>query len=135
MKKNIKDYDLNELKQELESLGEKSYRANQIFDFLYVKKVKSFTEMTSLSKDLREKLEENYNICNFKILRKLISKDGTVKYLFELNDGNVIESVKMKYKYGNSVCVSSQVGCKMGCKFCASTGIPFGRNLSSRGNS
>ena len=87
--------------------------------------------MTNLSLELREKLKANYNICNFKILKKLESSDGTKKYLFDILDGNAIESVLMQYHYGKSICVSSQVGCKMGCKFCASTGIPFIRNLSS----
>ena len=87
--------------------------------------------MTNLSLQLREKLKENYTMCNFKILRKLESSDGTKKYLFDLLDGNAIETVLMSYHHGYSICVSSQVGCKMGCKFCASTGIPFIRNLTS----
>ena len=129
--KNIKDYDLEDLKKELIGLGEKAFRAEQIFKWLYVDKVKNFEEMTNLSIELREKLKENYTICNFKILKKLESSDGTKKYLFDILDGNAIESVLMQYHYGKSICVSSQVGCKMGCKFCASTGIPFIRNLSS----
>ena len=129
--KNIKDYDLEDLKQELIGLGEKAFRAEQIFKWLYVDKVKSFDEMTNLSLELREKLKQNYNICNYNILKKLESADGTKKYLFDILDGNAIESVLMQYHYGKSICVSSQVGCKMGCKFCASTGIPFIRNLSS----
>ena len=129
--KNIKDYNLEELKAELVSIGEKSFRAEQIFKWLYIDKVKSFDEMTNLSLNLREKLKENYDICNFKILKKLESKDGTKKYLFELSDENAIESVLMEYHFGKTVCVSSQIGCKMGCKFCASTGIPFERNLTS----
>lgn len=87
--------------------------------------------MTNLSKDFRETLKEKYELKNFKIIKKLESKDGTKKFLFDLLDGNAIESVLMQYKFGYSVCVSSQVGCKMGCKFCASTGIPFGRNLEA----
>ena len=129
--KNIKDYDLDVLKEEMKQLDEKPFRAEQIFKWLYVDKVKSFDEMTNLSLDLRKKLKENYDICNFTIERKLESKDGTKKYLFGLNDGNAIETVLMEYHYGKSVCVSTQVGCKMGCKFCASTGIPFVRNLTS----
>ncbi len=129
--KNIKDFSLEDLKQEMLSIGEKTFRAEQIFKWLYVDKVKSFDEMTNLSLDLREKLKENYSICNYKILKKLESVDGTKKYLFDILDGNAIESVLMEYHYGKSICVSSQVGCKMGCKFCASTGIPFIRNLSS----
>ena len=129
--KNIKDYNLEELKAELLSIGEKSFRAEQIFKWLYIDKVKSFDEMTNLSLDLRKKLNENYDICNFKIIKKLESKDGTKKYLFGLSDENAIESVLMEYHFGKTVCVSSQIGCKMGCKFCASTGIPFERNLTS----
>ena len=129
--KNIKDYNLEELKEELTKLEEKPFRAEQIFKWLFVDKVKSFNEMTNLSLNLREKLKQNYDICNFEIVRKLESKDGTKKYLFGLNDGNAIESVLMEYHFGKTVCVSSQIGCKMGCKFCASTGIPFVRNLTS----
>lgn len=129
--KNIKDYNLDALKNEMEQLSEKPYRAEQIFKWLYVEKVKSFDEMTNLSLELRKKLKENYDICNFSIETKLESKDGTKKYLFGLSDNNAIEAVLMEYHFGKSVCVSSQIGCKMGCKFCASTGIPFVRNLSS----
>lgn len=129
--KNIKDYDLEDLKQELISIGEKGFRAEQIFKWLYQEKVKGFDEMTNLSLELREKLKNNYTICNYNILKKLESSDGTKKYLFDILDGNIIESVLMEYHYGKSVCVSSQVGCKMGCKFCASTGIPFVRNLTA----
>lgn len=129
--KNIKDYDLEDLKQELISIGEKGFRAEQIFKWLYQEKVKSFDEMTNLSLELREKLKSNYTICNYNILKKMESSDGTKKYLFDILDGNIIESVLMEYHYGKSVCVSSQVGCKMGCKFCASTGIPFVRNLTA----
>ncbi len=129
--KNIKDYNLEELKKEIINLREKPFRAEQIFKWLYQEKVTSFEEMTNLSLELRKKLEENYTICNYKILKKLQSKDGTIKYLFDILDGNAIESVLMKYHHGYSICVSSQIGCKMGCKFCASTGIPFVRNLTS----
>ena len=129
--KNIKDYNLEELKQEIENIGEKKFRAEQIFKWLYQEKVKSFDEMTNLSLELRDKLKENYTMCNFKILKKQESKDGTIKYLFDVLDGNAIETVLMSYHHGYSLCVSSQIGCKMGCKFCASTGIDFIRNLSS----
>ncbi len=129
--KNIKDYNLEELKIELKNLGEKTFRAEQIFQWLYIEKVENFDEMTNLSLDLREKLKQNYTICNFNILKKQESKDGTIKYLFDVLDKNAIETVLMRYHYGNSICVSSQIGCKMGCKFCASTGINFIRNLSS----
>ena len=129
--KNIKDYDLEDLKKELVEIGEKPFRAEQIFKWIYQEKVKSFDEMTNLSLELREKLKQNYTICNYKILRKQESKDGTIKYLFDVLDGNAIETVLMSYHHGYSICVSSQIGCKMGCKFCASTGINFIRSLTS----
>lgn len=129
--KNIKDYNLDSLKQELVNLGEKPFRAEQIFKWLYEEKVKSFDEMTNLSLELRKKLQENYTICNFNILKKQEAKDGTIKYLFDVLDGNAIETVLMSYYHGYSICVSSQIGCKMGCKFCASTGIKFIRSLTS----
>ena len=129
--KNIKDYTIEELKQEMIQIGEKPFRAEQIYSWLYKEKVKDFNEMTNLSLELREKLKENYTICNFKIIKKQESKDGTKKYLFDVLDSNAIETVLMSYHHGYSLCVSSQIGCKMGCKFCASTGINFIRNLSS----
>ncbi len=129
--KNIKDYHLEELKSELKELGEKPFRAEQIFKWLYEEKVESFDEMTNLSLELREKLKSQYTMCNFNILKKQEAKDGTIKYLFDVLDGNAIETVLMRYHHGNSICVSSQIGCKMGCKFCASTGINFIRNLST----
>ena len=129
--KNIKDYTLEELKEELKSLGEKPFRAEQIFSWIYKEQVKSFDEMTNLSLSLREKLKEEYTLCNYNIIRKQESSDGTKKYLFDVLDGNAIETVLMEYHHGKTICVSSQIGCKMGCKFCASTGIPFVRSLSS----
>ena len=129
--KNIKDFNLEELKKELIQMNEKPFRAEQIFRWLYQERVEDFTSMTNLSLELRKKLEENFKIGKVEILEKQKSKDGTIKYLFDLLDGNAIETVVMEYKYGKTICVSSQVGCKMGCKFCASTGIAFIRNLSS----
>ena len=129
--KNIKDYNLEDLKNELIELGEKRYRAEQIFKWLYIDKVKEFDEMTNLSLELREKLKKEFTMCNFKILKKQESSDGTKKYLFDVLDGNAIETVLMQYHHGKTICVSSQIGCKMGCKFCASTGIKFIRNLTS----
>ena len=129
--KNIKDYNLEDLKKEMIELGEKPFRAEQIFKWVHQEKVKTFEEMTNLSLELRKKLEENYTMCNYKILKKQESKDGTIKYLFDVLDGNAIETVLMRYHHGNSICVSSQIGCKMGCKFCASTGINFIRSLTS----
>ena len=129
--KNIKNYDLEELKEELLTLGEKKYRAEQIFKWIYVDKVKEFDEMTNLPLELREKLKKEYTMCNFKILKKQESSDGTKKYLFDVLDGNAIETVLMEYHHGKTICVSSQIGCKMGCKFCASTGAKFARSLES----
>ncbi|MBS6251998.1 MAG: 23S rRNA (adenine(2503)-C(2))-methyltransferase RlmN [Clostridia bacterium] len=129
--KNIKDYNLDELKEELKKIGEKTFRAEQIFKWIYESRVSSFDEMTNLSLELREKLKENYTIKQFNILKKQVASDGTKKYLFDVLDGNAIETVLMEYHHGYSICVSSQIGCKMGCKFCASTGIPFIRNLST----
>lgn len=129
--KNIKDFNLQDLEEEIIKIGEKKFRALQIFKWLYIEKVKSFDDMTDLSLEFREKLKENYSICNFEIIKKQESSDGTKKYLFNLSDGNAIETVLMEYKHGKSICVSSQIGCKMGCKFCASTGIQFVRNLTA----
>lgn len=129
--KNIKDYNLDELKEEFIKIGEKSYRAEQVFKWLYQEEVTSFDDMTNLSLELREKLKKEFTLNNFKILKKQESVDGTKKYLFDVLDGNAIETVLMEYHHGKTICVSSQIGCKMGCKFCASTGIKFIRNLTS----
>lgn len=129
LKENIKNYDLNDLKSKLEELGEKKYRAEQIFNWIYREKVTSFDDMTNLSMELRKKLKEHFDMHNFNIITKQESKDGTKKYLFDVLDNNAIESVLMEYKYGKTICVSTQIGCKMGCKFCASTGVKFERNL------
>ena len=127
--KNIRDLYLEEIEEDLLNMGEKKYRAKQIFAWLY-RGVDSFDEMTDLSKELIAKLKDFYYIKNLEIANFVESKDGTVKYLMRLNDGNCIESVKMKYKYGNCACVSNQVGCKMGCNFCASARIGFVRSLT-----
>ena len=129
--KNIKEYNLSDLQNEILTLGEKKYRAEQIFKWIYIDKVKEFDEMTNLSMELREKLKQEYTMCNFKILKKQESSDGTKKYLFDVLDGNAIETVLMEYHHGKTICVSSQIGCKMGCKFCASTGIKFIRSLTA----
>ena len=131
MIKNIKNYSLDELKKELQNIGEKPYRATQIYEWVYSKRVQSFDDMTNLSIDLREKLKNNFSMGNYRIVKKLESVDGTKKYLFDINDGkgNLIESVLMQYHHGFTICVSSQIGCRMGCKFCASTGIKFERGL------
>ena len=129
-KKDIRSYTFEELKTEMESIGEKAFRTKQIYEWLHVKLVDSFDEMTNLSKTLREKLDAGYRITKVSMLERQISQiDGTNKFLFELEDGHVVESVLMKYKHGNSVCISSQVGCRMGCRFCASTIGGLERNL------
>ena len=121
-KKDICSYNYDELKEEMLVIGEKAFRSKQIYEWLHVKLAESFDEMTNLSKALREKLKKNYEIRKVKMIDHQISKvDPTEKFLFELEDGNMVESVLMKYNYGNSVCISSQAGCRMGCRFCAST--------------
>lgn len=131
MKKNIKDLSLEDLQEELKLIGEKPYRAEQIFKWIYQDNVSTFEDMSNISLELRKKLENNFTLCIYSILDKQISKDGTKKYLFDLSDGNAIETVLMEYKHGYSICVSTQIGCKMGCKFCASTGVGFIRSLSA----
>lgn len=130
-KVNLLDFTLEELSDYIVSLGYEKYRAKQIFAWLY-KGVKNFSEMTNIKKDLRLKLEESSYIGKLEIVNQLVSKiDGTIKYLLMLQDSNVIECVLMKYIHGLTVCISSQVGCKMGCSFCASTKTGFDRNLSA----
>ena len=132
MKKDIRAYTYEELQEELKTQGEKAFRAKQIYEWLHVKTIDNFDEMTNISKALREKLKENYEILSVHMLERQESKlDGTNKFLFQLHDGNVVESVLMRYKHGNSVCISSQVGCRMGCRFCASTIGGLVRNLSA----
>ncbi len=129
-KKDIVSLSFDELKIEMESIGEKAFRAKQIYEWLHVKLADSFEEMTNLSKALREKLDSEYRIPLVKMVDRQISRiDGTNKFLFQMEDGHVVESVLMRYKHGNSVCISSQVGCRMGCKFCASTIGGLERNL------
>lgn len=131
MKTDLKDLTMKELENYLERLGEKKFRAKQIFSWIY-KGAGSFGEMTDLSLELRQKLEENAKIKKLRILKVQHSeKDGTRKYLFGLEDGNSIESVFMKYKFGNTVCISSQAGCRMGCSFCASAINGLQRNLTA----
>lgn len=131
MKKDILAYTYEQLEKELLAQGEKKFRAKQVYEWLHVKLAESFLEMTSLSLKLREKLEQAYVILPVKLLeRQESSLDGTNKFLFELYGQNVVESVLMRYKHGNSVCISSQAGCRMGCVFCASTIGGLARNLS-----
>lgn len=119
-----------ELSAAVEKMGEKTFRAKQVYEWLHVKKVTEFAQMTNLSVQLREELSRNFCIKSLKIKKRLVSRiDNTVKYLYGLPDGEAVESVLMEYKHGNSLCVSSQVGCKMGCRFCASTIAGWVRNL------
>ena len=122
---------LPEIKDWLKENGEKPFRGEQIFDWLYIKRVTSFEDMSNLSKSLREKLAENFTITTLKTLVQQQSADGTIKFLFELHDGYSIETVLMRHDYGNSVCVTTQVGCRIGCTFCASTLGGLKRNLEA----
>ena len=127
----LKDLEYAELAAFVADIGEAKFRAKQIFSWLS-KGVTDFSEMTDISKDLRAKLEERSYISTLEIRKKLVSKiDKTTKYLFELEDGNCIESVVMYYNHGITICISSQVGCRMGCRFCASTIGGRVRNLKS----
>lgn len=131
-KTDIKSMDLEELTQFITGHGEKKFRAKQIYEWLHVKQAYAFSEMTNLSKEFRSWLEETCSVTALKQEKVLVSKlDGTRKYLFALPDGNRIESVLMRYKHGNSVCISSQAGCRMGCTFCASTLDGLARNLTA----
>lgn len=128
---NIRDLTIEELKVALDDLSEEKYRAKQVFEWLHKKRITSLDEATNISKNLKEKLKESFDLTFPTIYKEYISKiDETKKYLILLNDGNIIESVLMKYKYGYSLCISSQVGCNMGCAFCASTISGLKRSLS-----
>ena len=130
-KTDIKSLPLAQLTEVLETMGEKKFRAKQMYQWMHVRLAGSFEEMTDLSKALREKCGQSFTYTSLEVVQVQESKiDGTRKYLFGLADGNVVESVWMKYKHGNSVCISSQVGCRMGCRFCASTLDGLERNLT-----
>ncbi len=131
MKDLIYDYSLSDLEEYFISVGYKPFRAKQIFKWLYEKRVDSFSLMSDISKKTQDLLNEKFCFDTFDIKRKQESKDGTVKFLFELNDGALIESVLMSFDYGYSACLSSEVGCNMGCKFCASGLLKKQRNLSA----
>ncbi|MBD5170171.1 MAG: 23S rRNA (adenine(2503)-C(2))-methyltransferase RlmN [Oscillibacter sp.] len=121
MSVDIRSMTLKELTTALKKMGEPAFRGKQVFTWLH-RGVRSFDEMSDISKSLREKLAGGYRVSGLTVARKQVSKnDGTVKYLWELHDGNCIETVLMRYHHGNTVCISSQVGCRMGCAFCAST--------------
>jgi len=127
----IKSLDMEKLTAFLVSIGEKPFRAKQLYEWMHRKLAADFNEMTNLPNSMKEKLLQLTEFTSLTVVEEKISKiDGTRKYLFALSDGNVIESVLMKYKHGNSVCISSQVGCRMGCRFCASTLDGLERNLS-----
>ncbi len=131
-KTDIRSLNYEELAEEIKTLGLPKFRTDQIYSWLYEKGVRDFSEMSNLSKDLRQTLDNRFVIKNCTIDTKLCSKlDETVKYLFELSKGEYIECVVMKYKYGYSICVSTQLGCKMGCKFCASAIGGFKRHLTA----
>lgn len=128
----IKSMTLDELKDACQQMGEKPFRAKQLYDWMHHRLAGSYDEMTNLSLAFREKLKEQYPLtCLEKVQVQESKIDGTRKYLFRLSDGNVIESVWMKYHHGNSVCISSQVGCRMGCRFCASTLAGLERNMTA----
>ena len=127
----IYDFTLEELQTWAKENGEPVFRAAQIFDWIYVKRVDNFEQMSNLSKELRHKLEEQFQFVTLKEITKYESKDGTVKFLFGLHDEHAIETVVMKHNYGNSVCVTTQVGCRVGCTFCASTLGGLKRNLTA----
>ncbi|MDO5310990.1 MAG: 23S rRNA (adenine(2503)-C(2))-methyltransferase RlmN, partial [Clostridia bacterium] len=131
MKTNLKDYTIQELEEITAKFGEPKFRAKQIFEWLY-RGVRSFDEMTNLPKAVRERLEEKFSVSRVKIVKKFVSSiDETRRYLLQLDDDNYIESVLMKYHHGYTICVSTQVGCAMGCAFCASTRGGKVRNLTA----
>ena len=127
----ISSYTLEQLQQQMKQLGQPAFRAKQIFHWLHQKLVTEFSAMTDQPKALLAKLEDQYIIAAPQIERRQEAKDGTVKYLLRMADGNCIETVLMRYHYGNTVCVSTQVGCRMGCRFCASTQAGRVRNLTA----
>ena len=129
-RKDIKSLTLSQLKEEMEALGEKSFRAGQLYEWMHGKLAEGYEEMTNIPRRLTEQCVQRYDYTTLKTVQMQESKlDGTRKYLFALSDGNLVESVWMRYKHGNAVCISSQVGCRMGCRFCASTLDGLERNL------
>ena len=130
--KDVLSFTQEELREYLEGMGHKKFRAKQIYEWLHKKLVSEWDDMTNVPKELRNTLAAGFDIYPLHILEKVVSKvDGTAKYLMAANDGGVIESVAMNYSYGMSVCISSQVGCRMGCSFCASTLAGLERSLSA----
>lgn len=128
----VKSLTLQELREILTAMGEKAFRANQLYQWMHVKLVSDYSEMTNLPITIKEACQGKFWYCSLRLVEVQQSRlDGTRKFLFALQDGNVVESVWMKYKHGNSVCISSQVGCRMGCRFCASTLDGLARNLTA----
>ena len=128
--KDLKSLTLTQLQEAMNEMGEKSFRAKQLYEWMHKKLARDYEDMTNIPAGLKVKCRENFTYTSLRMLQVQTSRiDGTKKYLFELSDGNVVESVWMKYKHGNSVCISSQVGCRMGCRFCASTLDGLERNL------
>src|SRR5690606_10533883 len=131
MKNSIYGLTIDQLKEWFLENGQKKYRAEQVWDWLYIKRVAQFSEMNNLSKEVIQLLEENFAIRTLEEAVKQESADGTIKFLFRLQDGNLIETVLMRFKYGNSVCVTTQVGCNIGCSFCASGLLAKSRDLNA----
>lgn len=129
--KSIFDFTANKMTEAFEEIGERPFRAKQVYEWLYTKGVNDFDEMTNLSKDLRTKLKATFTSDYLEIVEKQVSRDGTTKYLLRLEDGGLIETVLMIHPYGKSLCVTSQLGCNMACKFCASGLLKKQRNLTS----
>lgn len=127
----IYDLTFEQLQETVTNLGEKGFRTTQLFEWIYQKRVRSFDEMSNLAKGFREKLVQNYSMEPLKELVRQNSSDGTIKFLFQLHDGHAIETVIMRHNYGNSICVTTQVGCRIGCTFCASTLGGLKRNLTA----
>lgn len=127
---NIYNFTLEELENYFLNIGEKKFRATQVFEWLYRMRINSFSEMTNISKKVITTLEENFILEKLETVTKQVSSDGTTKYLFKLSDGKLIETVLMRHNYGNSICVTTQVGCNMGCSFCASGELGKVRNLN-----
>ena len=127
----LRSFTQDELKDRLKELGEKPFRGAQIFEWVHKRRVKNIVEMTNLSVSLRERLESDFYISLPRIEEELVSKDGTRKYLFDMGEDIFVESVLMKYSYGNAICISTQAGCRMGCSFCASTIGGLERSLTA----
>lgn len=130
-KKSIYSLDIQDWQNWLQEQKQPKFRANQIFDWLFKKRVTSIDEMSNLPKDLKGLMQESFDVTTLKERKKQVASDGTTKFLFELSDGDLIETVLMRHKYGCSVCVTTQVGCRIGCKFCASTLSGLKRNLQA----